>query len=180
MKRALRIVFLCGVIAAFIIPLIAADAQYVGAKKCMICHKSEKRGDQWGTWSNGPHAKAYETLKTDYAKEVAQEMGIADPIKAEQCLKCHVTAFGAPPAKLADSFSKEEGVGCEVCHGPGSIYKSMRIMKALADGTQNPKEVAFMKGSEENCLECHNEESPTYKPFNYEEKWAEISHNYPE
>jgi hypothetical protein len=30
--------------------------------------------------------------------------------------------------------------------------------------------------TEEVCKTCHNEESPTYRPFNYEEKVKVIAH----
>lgn len=160
--------------------LVANDAQFVGAKNCMICHKSRSRGDQWGKWSAGPHAKAFETLKSAASIAIAQKMGLSDPTKADKCLKCHVTAYGVAAAKLAAGFSFDEGVGCEACHGPGSLYKSMRVMNALRDGTQDPKAVDFNKGDEASCLKCHNQESPTYRPFNYTEAWAKIAHNIPE
>jgi hypothetical protein len=180
MKKLLVILMITGLIAAFVIPVLAADAQYIGAKKCMMCHKSEKRGDQWGKWSNGPHAKAFETLKSEESKAIAKKMGIDDPTTSDKCLKCHVTAHGVAAAQKAETFSIDEGVGCEACHGPGSLYKSMKVMKALTAGTQDHAEVAFKAGDEATCLTCHNEESPTYKPFDFAKRWAEIAHNIPE
>jgi hypothetical protein len=32
----------------------------------------------------------------------------------------------------------------------------------------------------ETCHGCHNEESPTFKDFNFEERVAQIAHPYPE
>lgn len=180
MKKLFVILLIAGLVAAFVIPVLAADAQYIGAKKCMMCHKSEKRGNQWGKWESGPHAKAFETLKSEESKAIAKKMGIADPTTDDKCLKCHVTAHGVPAAQKEESFSHEEGVGCEACHGPGSLYKSMKVMKDLTAGTQDPAAVAFQKGDEKTCLKCHNEESPTYKPFDYKIRWAEIAHNIPE
>ena len=55
----------------------------------------------------------------------------------------------------------------------------MKVMKALRDGSQNPKEVAFLKANKETCLVCHNEKSPTYKPFNFEERFKAIAHPIP-
>ncbi|MBN1560267.1 cytochrome C554 [candidate division KSB1 bacterium] len=178
MKIAWTMLILCGFSTAFVLQLLSAEAQYVGAKKCMMCHKNENRGDQWGKWSAGPHAKAYETLKSAESKAIALEMGIDDPLDGN-CLRCHVTAFAAPTAKVAEGFSHEEGVGCEACHGPGSLYKSMRVMKNLAAGTQDPDAVAFSRGDEQTCLACHNEASPTYRPFDFEKAWAKIAHNNP-
>ena len=70
-------------------------------------------------------------------------------------------------------------VGCESCHGPGSLYKSNKVMKALAAGTQDAKAVSFLKGDEATCKTCHNEESPTYKPFKFAESWPKIAHPVP-
>ena len=33
---------------------------------------------------------------------------------------------------------------------------------------------------EKACARCHNEESPTFKGFEFEERWAEIAHPVPE
>ena len=160
---------------------MAKEAQYIGSKKCKMCHVSKKRGAQYTKWAAGPHAKAFATLATDEAKAVAKKAGVnGDPQKAPECLKCHVTGFDAPASAKAASFDQSEGVGCEACHGPGSLYKSMKVMKALAAGTQDPKEVGYVKPGKETCVTCHNEKSPTYKPFNFDERWKQIAHPVPE
>jgi hypothetical protein len=158
----------------------AADAQYIGAAKCKMCHVSKKSGEQYVIWQNSAHAKAYTTLATEEAKAVAKKASVeGDPQSAAACLKCHVTAFEAPASAKAASFDQTEGVGCESCHGPGSLYKSMTVMKGLAAGTQNPKAVGFLKADEATCKKCHNESSPTYKPFTFAEKWKVIAHPVP-
>lgn len=180
MKKAFILLVVLGIMTVFILPLFSADAQYVGSKKCMMCHKSEARGNQYGKWLAGPHAKALETLKSAESAAIAKKMGIADPSASDKCIKCHVTGHAAPAAAKAEGFDQTEGVGCEACHGPGSLYKSMSVMKALYEGKQNPREVAFEKGSKENCLTCHNQESPTFKPFDFAARWKEIEHTLPE
>jgi hypothetical protein len=179
MKKALSILLSALLLVVFVSTLLAADAKYVGANKCKMCHISAKRGAQYKTWQAGPHAGAYETLASPESKEIAKKMGIADAQKSDKCLKCHVTAHGVDASLKNASYKVEEGVGCESCHGPGSEYKSMKVMKALAAGTQDAKAVAYQKGSKETCLKCHNEESPTYKQFNYDEKWKKIAHPVP-
>jgi hypothetical protein len=180
MKKAIVMMTMFALMATVVVPLLAADAKYIGANKCKMCHKSEKKGNQFGKWSNGPHAKAYAVLATDEAKAVAKKAGIAgDPQKAKECLICHVTGFDAPASAKAATLKMEEGVGCESCHGPGSLYKSMKVMKALTAGTQDAAAVAYIRGDEKTCLTCHNEKSPTYKPFNFAAKWKEIDHSMP-
>ena len=180
MKKLFYFVLAIVILTAFTLPLIAGDAQYVGATKCKMCHLTTKKGAQFKKWQTGPHAKAFETLANVEAKEIATKMGIEDPQKSDKCLKCHVTAHGVPATAKAASFKVEEGIGCESCHGPGSEYKSMKVMKELAAGTQDAKAVSYIAGSKETCVKCHNDESPTYKPFDANKKWEEIAHPVPE
>lgn len=180
MKKIVGFLATLALMAAFIVPAFSADAQYVGVNKCKMCHKSAKKGNQFGIWSESAHAKAYATLATDEAKAVAKKAGVSgDPQKAAECLVCHVTAYKAPASAKSATYKMEEGVTCETCHGPGSLYKSMKVMKALTAGTQDAAAVAFTKATEKTCLECHNKKSPTYKPFNFTERMKEIEHPMP-
>ena len=173
-------------IAVFILFLFqvtfAQDFNYIGVKKCATCHKPAKIGNQFGIWSEGSHAKAFEVLKSEEAKKVATKMGIADPATDAKCLKCHVTGFAAPAANKEATLTQEEGVSCEACHGPGSGYKSMKVMKQLVAGEVEPASVGLIAGADNfkaQCVKCHNEESPTYKPFVYEESVKKIAHPMP-
>lgn len=152
-----------------------AGNQYVGVKKCKTCHKAEAKGNQFGKWSEAGHSKAFEVLASDAAIAIGTEKGIDNPQTSDQCLKCHVTGFSAPAEAKAASFDQTEGVGCEACHGAGSGYKKMKIMKdhdaAVAAG--------LTVITEETCTACHNEESPTYKEFKFEEAKAAIAHPNP-
>ncbi len=178
LKVALILSFVLGLF--FALNVFAGEAEYVGASKCKMCHKSEAKGNQFGKWEASKHAKAFQTLATDEAKAVAKKAGVSgDPQQAKECLVCHTSNGHNAGAPVAASFKVEEGVGCEACHGAGSLYKSMKTMKAITAGTQDIAAVGFIKANKETCLACHNEKSPTYKPFNYEERWAEIQHNRP-
>ena len=152
-----------------------AERGYVGVDACKMCHKKEKTGNQHGSWSESKHAKAFETLGSDKANEVASAKGIANPQEAPECLKCHVMASGVDASLLGKKYKVEDGVGCESCHGPGKDYKNIKIMKdrdqAVANGLIIP--------TEDVCKKCHNEESPTYVEFNFEERAAQIAHPNP-
>ena len=71
------------------------------------------------------------------------------------------------------------GVQCEACHGPGSEYKSMSIMKdrekAMANGLLIP--------DEKTCFKCHNENVPeefrSKEPFDFEKMKAKGIHAMP-
>ena len=159
--------------------LAAQTPQYIGADKCKMCHMSKAKGDAYGIWKASGHAKAFVTLATPEAKEIGKKMGIEDPQKSPKCLKCHVTAASAPASAKAATYKQEDGIGCETCHGPGSLYKEMKVMKALDAGTQDAKAVGFTKGDKTKCVSCHNQESPTYKPFVVEEFYKKIAHPTP-
>ncbi len=151
--------------------LMAQDFKYIGAAKCKMCHMKPAKGEQYNVWLKGPHANAMKSLATDEAKKIATEKGIADPTTDAACVKCHATV-GHIDKGLVAGIKMSEGVSCESCHGPGSMYKGASVMKN--------RELAMQKGmilpTEEVCKTCHNEESPTYKPFNYAEKSAQIAH----
>ncbi|MCB2211215.1 cytochrome C554 [bacterium] len=175
MRKILILLLAIFVVGAYSADVFAQDHAFIGAKKCGMCHKGEKKGMILEKWEEGPHAKAYETLATDEAKAIATEKGLGNPQEAAECLKCHVTGHGMDASLTAD-LDMANGISCEACHGAGADYKSMKIMKdreaSIAAG--------MVAAPKEGCVSCHNEESPTYKPFVLEEYWAEIEHGLPE
>ncbi len=150
---------------------------YIGAKKCGMCHRSKRAGEQFKIWKNSLHSHAYETLKTKKADEISMKQDGKKAVDNEKCLVCHATGYNVDKKLLGRHFKIEDGVQCETCHGPGSDYKSMRVMKnrqkAVAAGLKlykNPKKL---------CVTCHNKKSPTFKSFNFKKMWAKIKHYKP-
>jgi hypothetical protein len=156
-----------------------ATFTYGGVATCKACHLTKKSGAQYKIWAKGPHAKAYETLGTAKAKEVGKKSGVEDPQKSEKCLTCHVTAYGVDAKLRGAKLTLEEGVSCEVCHGPGSAYKSRKLMKAIYEGKQDGAKYGLIKPTEETCVKCHNKESPTFTEFKFDEMVAKIAHPVP-
>jgi hypothetical protein len=153
----------------------AANAQhkYVGAKTCKMCHQTDKQGKQFDIWQKSKHAEAFKTLSTPKAAEVAKARGLKKGAsESPECLECH--------AITADAKLIPDGVQCESCHGAGSDYKNMAVMKdkakAVAAGLTDFKDNAAM---EKACKSCHNAKSPSYKGFKFEEMWAKIRHPIP-
>jgi len=162
-------------VVALAMPADAGGHKYIGAMKCKMCHNSPAKGAQFTQWSETKHAKAFATLASEESKKVAQEKGIADPQKADECLKCHVTGHGSPAEMLGDKYSAEEGVTCEVCHGAGGDYATMAIMKDKAKAM----EAGLTAPTEELCKPCHNSESPTFKEFDFAKATAATAHPNP-
>ncbi|HVS12275.1 MAG TPA: cytochrome c family protein [Planctomycetota bacterium] len=163
----------------------ATANKYIGAAKCKNCHSAAESGNQYAAWQATHHSKAFETLATDEAKRIAKEKGIDDPQKSDACLRCHVTAFGLPEDQIKKGFDPKLGVQCETCHGPGDNHVKARmaaVAKAAGAG-EIPKGPQPIDESEmsskigmETCLGCHNEQSPTFKPFCFCERAATIRH----
>ena len=180
-RRGATLVLLAGVSAAWMLTSAPAGAAepahaYVGAEKCKMCHNSPAKGAQFTKWTESKHSKAWAALASEEAKKVAAAKGIADPQKADECVRCHIAGHGAPADKLTEKYKKEDGVSCEACHGPGGDYWKMDIMKdeakAVAAGLVLPKE--------ETCKGCHNPDSPFFKGFDFAAMSAKIAHPNPQ
>lgn len=157
----------------FILSLFSQEFTYISAGKCKICHKSEKQGKQFLIWEGIKHSKSFAALKSEKAKEVAQEQGVENPLESPKCLKCHGPLFEKAPEL------KEEGVTCEVCHGPGSAYKKLSIMKSREESVKNGLIVYdSSEAIKKQCLTCHG--STEEKTFDFEASWKKIKHPVPE
>lgn len=140
---------------------------YVGSDKCKICHKGEKHAMVFEKWMETKHAKALASLDATKAQD-----------KDPKCLKCHTTGYGKGGYGEKGMEALDlAAVGCEACHGPGSEYKAMTVMKdkakAVAAGLIIPDEAV--------CKSCHNAESPTMKgEFKFADSFAKIKHAVPD
>lgn len=160
---------------------VSAQNKYVGVKTCSMCHKSEKQGKQFDIWKNSEHSKAFQTLTTQKADEIARAKGLKKPAaESPECLECHVIGFGVDEKLLDKNFNYKDGVQCETCHGAGSEYKIISIMKdkkkSIGAGLREFKDTAAIEGF---CKTCHNEKSPVYKEFKFKEGWDKIKHSVP-
>jgi nitrate/TMAO reductase-like tetraheme cytochrome c subunit len=144
----------------------AAGADYVGSKKCGLCHRAYATA-----WAETPHAKAFALLQSADDKkvaEMAEKLGVKVEGKAAEspaCVGCHVTGMGLPGGYTAGAENAEllTNVTCEACHGPGSLH----VKAAKAD------KKAMINGavSEKMCMQCHTKEmSPDFDFAKYVEK----------
>ncbi len=155
----------------------SAQNRFVGTKTCAMCHKGDKAGTAYSVWEQSAHSKAYQTLLSDEAKKIAKDKGLkVAPNEAPECLKCHVTG-GGTAKNVEATFKKEEGVGCESCHGAASGFKMVHMK---GDRAKNKELGMIMPAKDEKlCVTCHNSESPTFKGFKLNEMWKKIEHGLP-
>jgi hypothetical protein len=178
MKRftliALAFAFIFGVSS-----MLNAQNKYVGTSQCKMCHNTDKQGKQFDNWSKSKHASAFKALATPEADAIATKKGFkTKAAETPECLGCHVVTADA---KTFDAkFDVKDGVQCEFCHGAGSAYKNMGVMKdkakAIAAGLTEYKDAAAI---EAKCKTCHNEKSPTAKKFDFAAAWKSIEHKIP-
>lgn len=109
---------------------------YVGNATCQTCHE-----EAFPVYATTRHAHAYQTL-VKAAKQYRVD-----------CIACHVTGYQqAGGVCRVDRVTGREGVGCENCHGPGSLHS--------VDPTRANIRAAPGKNI---CVGCHNpENSPAF------------------
>ena len=190
------------VMAAFVmlvwqgVPSGEEPPEFVGAKKCKMCHKKKEVGEQFKIWSEAKHSEAFELLASEKAQKVAAELGIEDPQKSGQCLKCHSTAYFLSEELVSNISVKksgkprltvEEGVSCESCHWAGSAYQKKKVM---ADFDASVK-AGMNPCPEKSCVKCHNDQNPTWNAekytlkdgtkagFDFDQAWDMIKHPNP-
>jgi len=152
----------------------AQTFKYIGAGKCKLCHNRVESGEQYNKWLIDPHSQAIKTLGNQASLDYAKKNNIADPAKEPKCLKCHST-YDRIDANFRGGILATEGVSCEGCHGPGSSYKAIPIMRNHAQSLT----MGLIVPDKQLCLECHNKENPFFKEFNYETSLAKIAHPNP-
>jgi 2',3'-cyclic-nucleotide 2'-phosphodiesterase (5'-nucleotidase family) len=113
-------------------PIAPGTAGYVGSAKCQKCH-----AEAYGWWSQHPHGRAYATLQ-----KVHKEYNLS-------CVTCHVTGYEKPGGATLVHNEGLVNVGCESCHGPGSLHVAKPYASATAL-TEKPRE--------STCRECHTPE----------------------
>ena len=158
------------ILAAFPLTLVHSEKKkrdYVGSEVCGKCHSAEAIGNQYDRWLRTPHAKAVLLLGTTGALEIGKKLSIKNPGLDRQCLRCHATGGGVDPDL------REEGVGCEACHGPGSEYNEYGshvdtvnrqggYETAQKKGMYPVLGIKSIKKREKMCLHCHDDKRPCF------------------
>ncbi|MBN1207008.1 MAG: cytochrome C [Myxococcaceae bacterium] len=114
------------------------EAAFVGSRACRECHE-----EAFPVWEKSKHSHGWETLAA-----VGKQLHL-------NCVGCHVTGYEQPGGVCRlDKVEGREHVGCESCHGPGSLHAE--------DPT--PKNIVLNPGRE-LCVTCHNPENSPH--FDY-------------
>jgi hypothetical protein len=170
MKKLGFFIFIVSSCLYTVYSLSGEELSYIGAQKCKTCHRAEKRGKQFILWENSRHSKSFEVLFTNSALEEAKKQTLEQhPSESPKCLKCHGPLYEKAPEL------KSEGVTCEICHGPGSAYKKINIMKNREEAMKNGL-LAYdsVEAIKTKCQMCH-----TGEHFDFDSFWEKIKHPIP-
>ncbi len=125
---------------------------YVGARVCAKCHNGKGMGHQFSRWLASKHARAYSVLAKSEAKKIAELSGIPqEPQESSMCLGCHATGAHVEEWERDETFFTQDGIQCEKCHGPGSEYIDMTIMR----DPDAAMKAGLMMPTMEDCEGCH-------------------------
>ena len=149
-----------------------AQAVHLGVASCASapCHGAAAPEGQrvlqneYVTWmKRDTHARAYRTLRSERSARIAKNLALGKPAwEAALCLDCHADAV---PAELrGPSFSLEDGVGCEACHGGSGGSEGSEgwirthALEATSHAANEERGLVPLDRPElraERCLDCH-------------------------
>jgi Cytochrome c554 and c-prime len=147
---------------------------FVGTERCTECHAAAEK-----VWKDTPHSHAYKTLVD--AKQPSNRQ--YDP----ECIVCHTVGFGYNSGfTTAEKTAKLKNVGCESCHGPGSMHSnnpnnadlqlSMNPWRAPANESVTDK-ARRIRRIDDACQKCHDPENDVN--WSFERNWPKIAHPTP-
>jgi hypothetical protein len=110
-------------------PAPAGAPSYVGSATCQGCHSGA-----YSWWTKHAHGRAYATLEHAH-----KQFNLS-------CVSCHVTGYGRPGGSSVVQNEGLTNVGCESCHGPGSLHVKQPTA-AEHKLTRDPNETV--------CKQCH-------------------------
>jgi YVTN family beta-propeller protein len=155
---------------------------YVGASECARCHQGPGMGHQHCRWLISGHARAYASLATPEARQIARLSGVPEePQQSPICLGCHATGAQAEDWEKDDTFHLEDGVQCEKCHGPGSEYMDESVMM----DPQAARAAGLIMQAKEDCMNCHKVKGShvavlKQPALDLEKAWQKILHPTPD
>ncbi|MFL5329536.1 MAG: multiheme c-type cytochrome [Gemmataceae bacterium] len=155
-----------------------ASVAFIGSDKCKMCHEQD---GVWAKYKKTAHFHAYETLVKKAVKPTLRQYD-------GECIVCHAVGFLNNTGFVDEKKTPHlENVGCESCHGPGSLHASnpnnMAYRAALNPWRKNPGDRLHTNGKydqnimllvDQMCQKCHDVDNDN--KFKFERNWPKIDH----
>lgn len=155
---------------AALAPASARAFEWKGVGSCaaMACHggagTAPSSANSYTIWmARDRHAQAYAILFDEPSQRIEAKLHGSGRVRAEtdaRCLECHVHPDEGR-ARHATTYTREDGVGCESCHGPAErwlephtrvSWKEMTDADKLALGMTPTKDLNVRA---KLCVSCH-------------------------
>ncbi|HEY7312452.1 MAG TPA: multiheme c-type cytochrome [Gemmataceae bacterium] len=143
---------------------------YIGSEACGKCHVSA-----YEVWEKSDHSHAYKTLVKAHHPSLRQYDG--------ECIVCHTVGFGYNGGFTDDKkTAKLKNVGCESCHGPGSLHaknpKDREWQQRMNQPWRGAKDAnAKTRAIDNFCMTCHDTDNDVTWIHNaFPKKWQKIIH----
>jgi len=160
--------------------------EYIGAGSCSAssCHGSVRprnetriQQNEHTIWVQDRHRRAFEVLSNPVSVRMGKILG-RDVLKADspstspRCLACH----GLPPdQKRRTTFDMNDGVSCELCHGPASNWLGPHTASTADRAKDHARNVQLglvdtrdLVKRTQQCLTCHLGSSKPYQNVDHE------------
>ncbi len=116
----------------------AAEKYFVGTQVCAQCHEEE-----YATYRK--HSK-----KAHSFDSIVKMRDRLDQEEVRKCYRCHTTGYGKPGGFKDETTTPGlKNVGCEACHGPGSLHVESESTEDIINSAEEIRGV---------CGTCHTKE----------------------
>lgn len=147
------------------------NSKYVGTERCGSCHDHAMK-----IWEKTPHHDAYKTLEERAKRPTLRQYD-------GECVKCHVVGFTYSTGFRNEvDTPKLKNVGCESCHGPGSMHandpQNKEVRKAMNPWRfANGDRKVVTNLIDRMCQNCHDLDNSV--GFKFETYWPKVEHPTP-
>jgi hypothetical protein len=146
--------------------------KFLGAGSCASssCHGGGGQNqNQFLVWSlrDFHSQRPVATLTTGRSRQIGDALQIKDPASDSHCTTCHAPLREVPESLRGPAFKVNEGVSCEICHGPTENWLRAHTRK---DWTHADRSMSGMRDLKSlyvrgnTCVACHQTvETPLLK-----------------
>ena len=109
-------------------PKVDSPLKFTGAGSCNQAkchgHKSKPRANEYTTWAKAEvHSAGYSVLFEEDSQKIGKDFGLkGKPEESKECTVCHTLSIEDKPDLKGEKYDVNEGVTCELCHGPAEQY----------------------------------------------------------
>ena len=140
----------------------ANGPKFIGAQGCSssLCHGGgSAERNAYTVWKGlDRHSRAFATLATARATQIAQGLALPAPAQTRRCTECHAPTQTIPEERLMAGAKPEDGISCENCHGAAQDWIRSHTRRDFTHAQNVQTGVREMRGlyaRANACVACH-------------------------